>query len=169
MNFEQWWEKEIRINWIYFSSIQLPIVEKICEFAWDVSIYGTNKGDIMDFEQWWNANQYSNVLHGADNGKNSFNEGQRKIVKKMVSRAWKYSVDVNPQPEETSFVGAVDVNPQYRIKSVVEVRWFDAYKERFECTEVRAGSDLLWMKLVGGKNRHLPLHRIRWFSIDEKE
>jgi len=28
----------------------------------------------------------------------------------------------------------------------VNVRWFDGYLEDFNCTEVRFGSDLLWMR-----------------------
>ena len=46
----------------------------------------------------------------------------------------------------------------------VTVRWFDGYLEEFECSEVRFGSDLLWMRLVNGKNRHIPLRQVRWFS-----
>jgi hypothetical protein len=48
---------------------------------------------------------------------------------------------------------------------IVSVRWFDGYMETFEVSEVRFGSDLLWMRLVDGKNRHIPLHRVRWFSV----
>jgi hypothetical protein len=49
----------------------------------------------------------------------------------------------------------------------VTVRWFDGYKETFECQEVRFGKDLLWMRLTNGKNRHIPLcAHVRWFSTD---
>ena len=48
----------------------------------------------------------------------------------------------------------------------VVVRWNDGYKEQFECLEVRFGSDLLWMKLSSGKNRHIPLRQVRWFSTN---
>lgn len=41
--------------------------------------------------------------------------------------------------------------------NVVTVRWFDGYLEEFEATEVRFGSDLLWMRLSSGQNRHIPL------------
>lgn len=47
----------------------------------------------------------------------------------------------------------------------VNVRWFDGYLERFECTEVRFGSDLLWMRLNDGDNRHIPTREVRWFRI----
>ncbi|OPZ82972.1 MAG: hypothetical protein BWY76_02506 [bacterium ADurb.Bin429] len=49
-------------------------------------------------------------------------------------------------------------------KIVVNVRWFDGYLEVFECTEVRFGCDLLWMRLANGANRHIPLREVRWFS-----
>lgn len=47
---------------------------------------------------------------------------------------------------------------------LVVVRWWDGYLERFEATEVRFGCDLLWMRLEGGENRHIPLRQVRWFS-----
>ncbi len=50
------------------------------------------------------------------------------------------------------------------IKINVNVRWNDGYLEEFECTEVRFGSDLLWMRLSSGSNRHIPLRQVRWFS-----
>ena len=46
----------------------------------------------------------------------------------------------------------------------VNVRWYDGYLETFECSEVRFGSDLLWLKLLSGSNRHIPLRQVRWFS-----
>lgn len=46
----------------------------------------------------------------------------------------------------------------------VTVRWFDGYLEDFKCSEVRFGSDLLWMRLESGQNRHIPLRQVRWFS-----
>jgi hypothetical protein len=52
------------------------------------------------------------------------------------------------------------------MKSIhVAVRWFDGYLEEFEASEVRFGSDLLWMRLTNGKNRHIPLREVRWFSV----
>lgn len=48
----------------------------------------------------------------------------------------------------------------------VNVRWFDGYFERFECSEVRFGCVLLWMRLNDGKNRHIPLENVRWFSLN---
>jgi hypothetical protein len=50
--------------------------------------------------------------------------------------------------------------------TLVNVRWFDGYLECFWCSEVRFGSDLLWMRLVSGENRHIPLRQVRWFSLD---
>ena len=47
---------------------------------------------------------------------------------------------------------------------IVNVRWYDGYLERFEASAVRFGSDLLWMRLTDGKNRHIPLRSVRWFS-----
>lgn len=49
--------------------------------------------------------------------------------------------------------------------NLVTVRWFDGYLEEFEATEVRFGSDLLWMRLSNGKNRHIPLRTVRWFGL----
>jgi len=47
----------------------------------------------------------------------------------------------------------------------VSVRWWDGYLEEFRCEAVRFGSDLLWMRLNDGKNRHIPLRQVRWFSV----
>jgi hypothetical protein len=46
----------------------------------------------------------------------------------------------------------------------VTVRWHDGYLEEFKADEVRFGSDLLWMRLSDGRNRHIPLRSVRWFS-----
>lgn len=54
-----------------------------------------------------------------------------------------------------------ELNPEKK----VNVRWHDGYLEVFECQEVRFGSDLLWMRLMDGKNRHIPLRSVRWFSV----
>ena len=48
----------------------------------------------------------------------------------------------------------------------VSVRWFDGYLEEFTASEVRFGSDLLWIRLPSGGNRHIPLRTVRWFSVD---
>ena len=48
----------------------------------------------------------------------------------------------------------------------VFVRWWDGYAEQFEVNEVRFGSDLLWMRLANGQNRHIPLRQVRWFSVN---
>ena len=50
--------------------------------------------------------------------------------------------------------------------ATVNVRWYDGYLETFDCTAIRFGSDLLWMRLEGGQNRHIPLRSVRWFSLD---
>ena len=50
----------------------------------------------------------------------------------------------------------------------VNVRWWDGYLEVFEAKEVRFGSDLLWLKLEDGNNRHIPLRHVRWFSLSEE-
>ena len=50
----------------------------------------------------------------------------------------------------------------------VTVRWFDGYMEGFEAVEVRFGSDLLWMRLSNGKNRHIPLRHVRWFGMSKE-
>ena len=47
----------------------------------------------------------------------------------------------------------------------VNVRWMDGYYESFDCIEVRFGLDLLWLRLNEGKNRHIPLRSVRWFSV----
>ena len=48
--------------------------------------------------------------------------------------------------------------------NLVTVRWNDGYLEPFRATEVRFGSDLLWMRLEDGNNRHIPLRQVRWFG-----
>ena len=52
-----------------------------------------------------------------------------------------------------------------KVVMLVAVRWFDAYYEEFECEEARFGSDLLWLKLTNGQNRHIPTRQVRWFSV----
>jgi len=47
----------------------------------------------------------------------------------------------------------------------VSVRWYDGYLEEFDCSEVRFGCDLLWIRLDDGDNRHIPLRSVRWFSV----
>jgi hypothetical protein len=50
----------------------------------------------------------------------------------------------------------------------VNVRWFDGYLEHFLCTDVRFGCDLLWLRLEGGLNRHIPLRQVRWYSLSQE-
>ena len=52
--------------------------------------------------------------------------------------------------------------------NIVNVRWFDGYLETFEASEVRFGSDLLWMRCTDGSNRHVPLRTVRWFSLSHE-
>ncbi len=52
--------------------------------------------------------------------------------------------------------------------NIVTVRWWDGYMETFECTEVRFGCDLLWMRLASGQNRHIPLRHVRWFGLSKE-
>lgn len=47
----------------------------------------------------------------------------------------------------------------------ITVRWHDGCKEDFRATEVRFGSDLLFMRLKNGDNRHIPLRSVRWFGM----
>lgn len=48
---------------------------------------------------------------------------------------------------------------------VVYVRWFDGYLESFRAKQIRFGESLLWMRLKDGKNRHIPVHKVRWYSV----
>ena len=54
------------------------------------------------------------------------------------------------------------------MNNTVHVRWIDGYLEKFEASEVRFGSDLLWMRLANGENRHIPLSSVRWFGLDKE-
>lgn len=51
---------------------------------------------------------------------------------------------------------------------LVNVRWLDGYLEVFEVLEARFGSDLLWLRLTDGGNRHIPLRQVRWFSLSKE-
>jgi hypothetical protein len=54
--------------------------------------------------------------------------------------------------------------------NIVNVRWWDGYLETFEAAEVRFGCALLWLRLVDGSNRHIPLspQSVRWFSLSKE-
>lgn len=54
------------------------------------------------------------------------------------------------------------------MSNMVSVRWFDGYLEEFNATEVRFGSDLLFLRLIDGKNRQIPLRQVRWFSMSKE-
>jgi hypothetical protein len=48
----------------------------------------------------------------------------------------------------------------------VSVRWFDGYGETFTgLDEVRFSAGLLWLA-KGDTNRHIPLARVRWYSVN---
>lgn len=63
--------------------------------------------------------------------------------------------------EETEIGGTMDHN-------TVTVRWWDGYLEEFQASEVRFGSDLLFLRLTDGKNRHIPLRQVRWFGLSRE-
>ena len=52
--------------------------------------------------------------------------------------------------------------------NTVTVRWWDGYMEEFDASEVRFGSDLLFIRLIDGKNRHIPLRQVRWFAMSKE-
>ena len=52
--------------------------------------------------------------------------------------------------------------------NIINVRWHDGYLETFVASEVRFGGDLLWLRLSDGKNRHIPLRTVRWFSLSKE-
>ena len=62
-------------------------------------------------------------------------------------------------------MGNGGINMSEDKKGKVSVRWNDGYLESFVTVEVRFGSDLLWLKLGSGQNRHIPLRQVRWFSV----
>jgi hypothetical protein len=64
---------------------------------------------------------------------------------------------------ETSYSCEKVKAPQY---ITVNVRWRDGYLEVFECSQVRQGADILWMRLSDNQNRTIPLQHVRWFSTD---
>lgn len=51
---------------------------------------------------------------------------------------------------------------------IVNIRWLDSYLEVFKCQEVRFGWAFIWMRLVSGENRQIPLTSVRWFSLSEE-
>lgn len=46
----------------------------------------------------------------------------------------------------------------------IKVRWFDGYIEEFNVKEWRNGNAYLWMHLVNGEERWIPLIQVRWFG-----
>ena len=51
----------------------------------------------------------------------------------------------------------------------VTVRWFDGYIETFTNVRVRFGCDLVWVEWTSGKNRHIPVRQVRWYSIEKSK
>lgn len=50
---------------------------------------------------------------------------------------------------------------------IVNIRWHDGYRERFECSEVRSGAQRLWLMQTDGHDRSIPLMgNVRWVSVD---
>ena len=55
-------------------------------------------------------------------------------------------------------------------KFIVTIRWSDEQLKRFECIgKPGIGPYLLWMKLTDGKNRHILLRHVKWFSYLEEK
>jgi hypothetical protein len=52
---------------------------------------------------------------------------------------------------------------------MVTVRWCDGYMETFVVTEARASGELLWMRLLSGDSRNIPLRGVRWYSLCEMD
>jgi len=46
----------------------------------------------------------------------------------------------------------------------VKVRWWDGYLETFEVVKVRAGAYVLWLELIDGDTRSIPLIQVRWHN-----
>lgn len=46
----------------------------------------------------------------------------------------------------------------------------DDYSEEFEATELRSGGYLLWMRLLSGIERSIPLIQVRWYrrSVEDE-
>jgi hypothetical protein len=59
--------------------------------------------------------------------------------------------------------GVEEINDETDKDIVVYVRWFDGYLESFK--QVRFGESLLWIRLQNNTNRHIPLHKVRWYSV----
>lgn len=49
--------------------------------------------------------------------------------------------------------------------NIVIVRWFYGDLEEFDTTEVRLGSDMLFMRLTNGEKRQIPLRNVMWFGL----
>lgn len=73
---------------------------------------------------------------------------------------------INVRDTSLQSAGEDDVTAEnHQNINIVTVRWFDSYLEEFKATEVRFGSDILFIRLVDGKNRHIPLRNVRWFGM----
>ena len=47
----------------------------------------------------------------------------------------------------------------------VSVRWLDGYSKTFKASDVKLGTDLIWMKLEDERNIHIPMWEVRWFLM----
>ena len=52
-------------------------------------------------------------------------------------------------------------------RQTVEIRWMDAYIEVFATMATRFTNGLIWMKLMDGDERYIPLASVRWYSIKD--
>lgn len=73
-----------------------------------------------------------------------------------------------PDIFEKTYEAVEPTKEENKMINEVTVRWHDGYLEEFKATEVRFGSDLLWMRLEDGKNRHIPLRSVRWFGMSQE-
>lgn len=72
-----------------------------------------------------------------------------------------------PQERQDKITAILDFFSPKRDETMIKVsvRWFDGYLEKFEAEDVRFSSDLLWMRLKNGENRHIPTRQVRWWSM----
>lgn len=81
-----------------------------------------------------------------------------------ILKAERVKIEDSMLPQGAEKMPAVVMDKKH---TSVSVRWWDGYFEKFECEEVRFGCSLLWLRLKGGQNRHIPLApgSVRWYSV----
>ncbi len=137
----------------------------------------TNKKEIIriiDYLEGIYHDYYANSTLGAkcESCGEPMQEKDDKFCSICVLRDLIKELDANQKEVEYVSGGEVrignggDIVVTYKGIIQVSVRWWDGYLEEFEATETRSGSDLLWMRLANGSNRHIPLRQVRWFSLD---